>query len=187
MTRLFAFAALFATAVAGLGGGVAMAQDAPAAEQTQAYTALRPGLWEIRTNTRMQNMPYELPPVPYTAVQCLTQELLNNQQNLAAVTATRGKCDIHNVAVSEARTSWEMTCFQNQMEIEAKGTITPISLEAYTGNVYFTMVMPNANSATRQGLDGVVNVQGLWQGECTGSASEVQAKPTYRAPVYIPE
>lgn len=172
MTRSAVFAALAAAAC--FAAGEAAAQ--------QDYTALSPGLWEIRTNTRMQGMPAELPPVPYTTMQCLTQELLNNQENLATVTASRGKCDIHDADVSSERTNWTMSCEQNGMHIEAKGVITPISQRAYTGNVHFIMDTGSVHS-----LNGVVNVQGLWQGECEGSAGTGAAKHTYRTPVYSPE
>jgi hypothetical protein len=117
--------------------------------------------------------------VPYTTNQCLTQELLNNQENLAKVTATRGECEIHDANVSEMRTSWTMTCYQNGMEIDANGSITPISQEVYTGNVHFTM-----HNANIKAINGVVNVQGAWQGECPGGQVPNQARPTYRMPVY---
>lgn len=146
------------------------------------YTALRPGLWEIKTSTRMLNMPYELPPVPYTATQCLTQELLDNQENLAKVTATRGDCDIHNVNVADDRTSWDMTCHQNGMDIEAEGYIAPITRETYTGKVDFAM----HNASVQEPIKGMVNVQGIWQGECTGDAAESHVRPRYRTPVYTP-
>lgn len=153
--------------------------QASAASGEKQYAALRPGLWEIRTATRMQGMPYELPPVPYTTNQCLTQELLNNQENLAKVTATRGECEIHDTEVSDARTTWSMTCYQNGMEIDANGSITPITQEIYTGNVHFTM-----HNANIKAINGVVNVQGAWQGECASGQNLNQAKPTYRTPVY---
>lgn len=167
-----------ASSIALLLGWWVLALPVQAASGEQ-YAALRPGMWEIRTATRMQGMPYELPPVPYTTNQCLTQELLNNQENLATVTATRGQCDIHNVEVSEMRTSWTMTCSQNGMNIDAKGSITPITPEIYTGNVHFTM-----HSANIQALNGVVNVQGAWQGECNSANNPEQAQPTYHMPVY---
>lgn len=149
---------------------------------SEPYTALRPGLWEIRTATRMQGMPYELPPVPYNTKQCLTQELLNNQENLAQVTATRGKCQIHDATVTNERTDWTMTCYQNGMEIDAKGRITPITRETYTGNVHFMM-----HKQQVQALSGVVNVQGIWQGECNTYAPQEEARPTYHRPVYTPQ
>lgn len=155
---------------------------ADAALPAEAYTALRPGLWEIRTATRMQGMPYELPPVPYNTKQCLTQELLNNQENLAQVTATRGKCQIHDANVTNTRTDWTMTCYQNGMEIDAKGSITPITRETYTGNVHFMM-----HKQQVQALSGVVNVQGIWQGECNADAQQEEARPTYHRPVYTPQ
>ena len=163
------------------GAFVAPALAVATVSPTKPYTALRPGLWEIRTATRMVGMPYELPPVPYTATQCLTQDLLNNQENLATVTATRGNCEIHNAVVTEERTSWDMTCHQNGMNIDAEGSIVPITNETYTGNVHFTM--QNANVSA---LKGVVNVQGMWQGECTGTPDENHARPSYRTPVYTP-
>lgn len=153
-----------------------------AAENSGRYTALRPGLWEIRTATRMQGMPYELPPVPYNTTQCLTQEQLDNQENLAAVAGSRGKCEIHDASVTPERTNWSMTCFTNGMEMDAKGSITPISKEAYTGNVHFTMQGGNMPVA----MNGVVNVQGMWQGECSGNRSENHAQPSFREPVHTP-
>lgn len=145
------------------------------------YTALRPGLWEIRTATRMQGMPYELPPVPYTTTQCMTQEQLDNQENLSAVSGSQGNCEIHDADVTMERTDWTMTCVKNGMEVDAKGTITPISKEAYTGNVHFTM-----QGGSIAAVKGVVNVQGMWQGECSGKQSGNHMQPTFREPVYTP-
>lgn len=180
------FSALISIIMAASVAMQAQAADNAAAQAEEqqfvagSYQALRPGLWEIRTATRMQGMPDELPPVPYTAVQCLAQELLDNQENLSAITATQGTCEIHDVAVTETRTNWDMTCHQHGMEFAANGTITPITRETYTGNVYFTM-----KNATISAIKGVVNVQGMWQGECTGAQKEHQAQPTYRTPVII--
>lgn len=159
------------------------AQAEAVAVPEKPYTALRPGLWEVKTSTRMQGMPYELPPVPYTATQCLTQDLLNNQENLAKVTATRGDCDIHDVNVSDERTSWSMDCSQqNGIHIDGQGYIAPITREMYTGKVNFTLHNPSI-----QAMRGEVNVQGAWQGECTGNDAENHARPSYRTPVYTPE
>lgn len=156
----------------------AAAQPAPEEGESVSYTALRPGLWEIRTATRMQGMPYELPPVPYRTTQCLTQEQLDNQQNLSAVAGSQGNCDIHDTDVTEERTNWTMSCIKNGMEVDAEGTITPISKEAYTGNVTFTM----QGGGIPMAMNGAVNVQGLWQGECNGNQSEQQMTPSYRRP-----
>lgn len=145
------------------------------------YTALRPGLWEIRTATRMQGMPFELPPVPYTTTQCMTQEQLDNQESLSAVAGSQGNCDIHDADVTPARTSWTMTCYKNGMEVDAKGAITPISKEVYTGNVHFTM-----QGSDMPAMNGVVNVQGNWLGECTGEQNRSEMQPSFRKPVYTP-
>lgn len=146
------------------------------------YTALRPGLWEIRTATKMHGMPAELPPVPFTTTQCMTQEQLDNQQNLSAVSGSQGNCEIHDADVTETRTSWTMTCHKNGMEVDAEGAITPITTEVYTGNVHFTM-RGNGMPPMR----GVVNVQGRWQGECDGNAGNSGMQPSYRGQSHTPD
>ncbi|MCH2546280.1 MAG: DUF3617 domain-containing protein [Alphaproteobacteria bacterium] len=146
---------------------------------SKSYTALRAGMWEIRTSTRMQGMPSELPPLPYTANQCLTQELLDNQENLDTVTAMRGQCTIHNATVTNERTEWQMVCYQNGMKVEANGVITPLSQHAYTGNVNFLM-----HTTKTTAIRGVVNIQGMWQGDCKGGAGSNTATPSFHSSGY---
>lgn len=142
------------------------------------YTALKPGLWEIRTSTQMVDMPLELPPVPYRAVQCLTQEQLNNQENLTAVSGAQGDCKILDAKVSDQQTSWQMHCRKNGLDFNAHGSITPISLETYTGSVRFTMSSPQQKSVPL--MNGVTTLQGTWQGECSGAESTSGMKPVFR-------
>lgn len=164
---LLGFAIVFSSA--------AVAQASAEQPAAQTYTALKPGMWEIRTATRMQGMPSELPPVPYNTTQCMTQAQLDNQQNLAKVSGAQGDCDIRDANVTPERTIWSMTCNKNGMDIDAKGMITPISTEAYTGKVEFIM-----KSGNFPAMHGVVNVQGLWQGECAGNTSASGMEPTFR-------
>lgn len=147
----------------------------PALAVTQ-YTALKPGLWEITTSTQMLNMPVELPPVPYRAIQCLTQEQLNNQENLTAVSGAQGQCEILDANVTDTRTSWSMHCKKNGMDFNAKGSITPISLETYTGNVHFTM----SGARNMPPMSGMTTLQGTWQGECTGNESSTGVQPVFK-------
>lgn len=144
-----------------------------------SYNALRPGLWEINTSTSMLSMPLDLPPVPYRATQCLTQELLDNQQNLTTISAMRGKCEIHEVDVTPERTKWTMTCLQNGILFDANGAITPTTRENYTGKVNFTMRGDRLSA-----VKGEVQVQGSWRGECSGASYENHAQPSYRKPTY---
>lgn len=139
------------------------------------YTALKPGLWEVRTSTQMLNMPVELPPVPYKAVQCLTQEQLDNQENLTAVSGTQGECQILNANVTEQKTTWNMNCKKNGMDFNARGSITPISLDTYTGSVHFTM----SGAQNMPPMNGVTTLQGTWQGECTGKESTTGVEPVF--------
>lgn len=142
------------------------------------YRALRPGLWEVQTSTEMLNMPVELPPVPYRTTLCLTQEQLNNQENLTAVSGAQGDCQILSSDVTEQRTNWTMLCKKNGMNFDAQGTITPISLETYTGNVRFTM----SGARNMPPMNGITRVQGVWQGECKGNpaASAAGVTPTFK-------
>lgn len=146
---------------------------------SEGYNALRPGLWEINTSTSMLSMPLDLPPVPYRATQCLTQELLDNQQNLTTISAMRGKCEIHDVDVTTERTQWTMTCLQNGILFDANGAITPTTRESYTGKVNFTMRGDRLSA-----VKGEVHVQGNWRGECSGAPYENHAQPNYRKPTY---
>lgn len=147
--------------------------------ETAEYTALRAGLWEVRTSTQMYDMPVELPPVPYRASHCLTQEQLNNQQNLTAVAGQQGECDIHDAQVSEQQTRWRMTCLKNGMRFNAQGSITPISLETYTGTVRFTMT----GAQGMPPINGVTTIQGTWQGECVGvSDPTAGVEPVFSEP-----
>lgn len=168
------------TCLALLTAGAALASSQTDKAATEHYTALRPGLWEVRTATRMQGMPFELPPVPATVTQCMTQAQLDNQENLSAVSGSQGNCEIHEATVTPDRTSWTMTCYKNGMEVDAKGAITPISKEVYTGNVHFTMQGNNMPA-----MNGVVNVQGNWMGECKGEQNRSEMQPSFRSPVKV--
>lgn len=143
------------------------------------YKALKPGLWEIRTSTQMVDMPLELPPVPYRTVQCLTQEQLNNQENLTAVSGSQGDCTISDANVTEQRTSWNMRCRKNGLDFDAQGSITPISLETYTGSVKFTMY----SDKNVPPMNGVTTLQGTWQGDCAGKgvSGKNVMQPTFRS------
>ncbi len=163
-----------------LASAAASAVQAPPAPKE--YTALKPGLWEIRTSTQMLNMPVELPPVPYKAVQCLTQEQLNNQENLTAVSGAQGECQILDANVTEQQTTWHMTCKKNGMDFNAKGSITPISLDTYTGNVRFTM----SGNPNMPPMNGVTTLQGTWQGECTGRENNAGVEPIFKASPVAP-
>lgn len=149
----------------------------PSAKSPSEYKALKPGLWEVRTSTQMLNMPVELPPVPYRAVQCLTQEQLNNQKNLTAVSGAQGDCQIMDSHVTETKTTWKMLCKKNGMDFDAKGSITPISLETYTGNVQFTM----SGAPNMPPMNGLTTIQGTWQGECTGHESGTGVQPVFKS------
>lgn len=155
------------------------AASAQATGNSESYSALRPGLWEINTSTSMLSMPLDLPPVPYRATQCLTQELLDNQQNLTTISAMRGKCEIHDVNVTPERTQWTMTCLQNGILFDANGAITPTTRESYTGKVNFTMRGDRLSA-----VKGEVQVQGSWRGECSGASYENHAQPNFRKPTY---
>lgn len=146
------------------------------------YTALKPGLWEVRTSTQMLNMPVELPPVPYKAVQCLTQDQLDNQENLTAVSGAQGECQILDANVTEQKTTWNMTCKKNGMDFKARGSITPISLDTYTGSVHFTM----SGNPNLPPMNGVTTLQGTWQGDCSGNESTTGADPIFKSSPVAP-
>lgn len=131
------------------------------------YTAIKPGLWEIQTHTKMLGMPVEMPPVPYKAKQCLTQEQLNNQENLASVSGAQGDCQIQNVDVTDERTIWAMECVNKGMQMQAEGELRPISSENYNGNVSFTM-----QGGGGLQMRGHVVVEGRWLGACDHSMNE---------------
>lgn len=136
------------------------------------YDSLKPGLWEISTSTQMLGMPVDIPPVPYSTQQCITQEMLDKQENLSAISAAQGSCSVENADVTGNKTTWSMTCMNNGMLVKAHGAITPLSLEAYSGNVKFTMESQNVPP-----MEGKVRLQGRWLSECPpGSSTPV---PTF--------
>lgn len=126
-----------------------------------AKIPLKGGQWEIETSTRFLGMPVDLPPVPAKTVQCISQEQIDNHQFLKKVKGPKGECDVSNVHVQKDRITWDMKCVGGQVTVSAKGAVTPITEQLFTGKVDFESA-PNPMGQ----LKGVVTVQGTRTGDC---------------------
>lgn len=137
----------------------AMAAGADAASKIP----LQGGQWEIVTSTRFLGMPVDLPPVPAKTVQCIAQEQIDSHQFLKKVKGPQGECDVSNVHVQKDRITWDMKCVGGQVAVNAKGAVTPITEQLFTGKVDFSST-PGQSQLGQ--LKGVVTVQGTRVGDC---------------------
>lgn len=152
-------------------GWIALAVCLVAGGAQAKYTEIKAGLWQITTETKMLGMPAEMPGIVHTTQQCLTQEQLDNQQNLIAVSGTQGNCSIHDVKVTKEWTSWGMTCKKGPMTVEGTGMINPISQTSYKGDVDFSMQSANSNGMA---LFGKTSIKGKWLSACAKGKAAMQ-------------
>lgn len=78
---------------------------------------LKPGKWEITTETEMVGMPMKVPPVTHT--QCITAEDLVPQSE-----GESNECKVSDVNVSGDTVSWKIVCSGQGGAMEGTGKIT---------------------------------------------------------------
>jgi hypothetical protein len=97
-----------------------------------AAPAMKDGLWEITTTTKVPGMPFTPPPV--TITNCYTKDDVKNQQ---VVPKQEGNCTIRDLKTSGAKTSWKIVCTGEQSG-KGEGEITWKGDSAYEGKQKFT-------------------------------------------------
>lgn len=134
-----------------------------------SYTAIKPGLWAISTAIKMQGMPAEMAPLSFISKQCITQEQLDNQTSLINVSSSKYNCKVSDTVVTDKQTSWNMTCQASGLPMQGSGTVNPISRDKFAGVVNYTMGSTDNGGIV---MGGIANVEGNWQGNCTGAEAE---------------
>lgn len=81
-----------------------------------AESNLKPGKWEITTETEMPGMPMQVPPVTHT--QCMTLDDMVPQNSQSGQ-----ECQISNINVSGDTVTWTIVCTNQGGTMEGKGEI----------------------------------------------------------------
>lgn len=145
-----------------------------------AASGMKPGLWEIQTQTAMpggMQMPdmSQLPPElrakmaqhgvtmggkggGVSARVCLTREQAARDE---PPQPPDGRCRTTSFQKSGNTINWQMTCNEGGRTMNGKGTLTLSSMEAYSGSTTVTMNDPQYGSMTT-----TTQMQGRWVGSC---------------------
>ncbi len=105
---------------------------------------MKPGKWEITTETEMTGMPMSIPALTHT--QCLKEGDLVPQGN-----TTVGDCAISDVKVSGDTVSWKLTCSGKNGPMKGAGKVT-YKGDAMEGSM--NMMMEGAGMEIKNKLKG---------------------------------
>lgn len=80
---------------------------------------IKDGLWEMTMETRMEGLPFAMPPVSVTVKQCISKSdpILQDPES-------KKNCRIKNQKVSGNKVSWEFECSQEEGKADGKGEMT---------------------------------------------------------------
>lgn len=107
------------------------------ADATAGPSNMRPGLWQITTETDMPGMPMKLP--PQTITHCYTQQELAQAQNTVPQGGS-GDCQVTDYRVEGNTATWAIAC-SGQTPMRGTGTMTT-EPTAYTGSMKSVMQSP---------------------------------------------
>jgi len=77
---------------------------------------IKEGLWEVRTQASIPNMPVELP--AQTVQQCFTQKSMNPKAILQ-----NNNCQMHDMVMQKNSVTWKMSCRQQGVQLQGSGDI----------------------------------------------------------------
>ena len=137
---------------------------------------LEPGLWEVRTTTGTIGMPSDLPPVPVMETICLSQDAIEDESVLPALSGAKGACQMGQLETDEGVTYWKMYCLNFGQQVEAHAEIHPASPEMYVGKVDFK------TSGNKPAMSGHITVHGERVGDCASSIRTVQHEAVMPVP-----
>ena len=107
---------------------------------------MKPGKWEITTETEMTGMPMKMP--AFTHTQCLKAESFVPQ---AGAQATNKDCTVSDIKVSGNTVSWKLSCSGKSGRMKGTGKVT------YKGDTMegdMSMVMEDAGIEIKNKITG---------------------------------
>ena len=123
---------------------------------------VKPGLWQVRTETTVDGMPEGLPPVSRTQELCFTKDMLATYQHLHLLSGAFGECVmLENEEVEKygnTHAMWKMRCRQPHQTVKASGDLMSISSQHYMGDIRF--------QSEDKPMKGKVRFNGKRKGEC---------------------
>lgn len=127
--------------------------------------SIKPGLWEVRTYTKTQGMPSNLPPVPARSEQCITADMLKGESDLQLLVGRQDECQLSNRRQEEsggnAPTVWYMECENHRnFRIRGDAELLPIAPGRYMGTVAF-----ESDSGSSK-VQGEIRFVGTRKGNC---------------------
>lgn len=122
-----------------------------------AKVNMQEGNWETTMESKMEGMPFPMPPVTSRVTQCITKKDL--------VPKTAGKdqmCGIKDQKVSGNKVFWRMVCVDKKGIMEGQGEIT------YAGNSYQGTVKTRMTTKERpiEVMTSTMKMQGCRLGTC---------------------
>jgi len=120
---------------------------------------MKPGMWEITTQTEMPGMPYKMPPMTFK--HCITPAMLARNNGLDEQKSPPGThCERSKMNISGNQAEWSLSC-TGKTNMSGHGTVTWDSANSYHGETHLTMDMGGHTSNVTQ------TMQGRRIGECS--------------------
>jgi hypothetical protein len=122
-----------------------------------AEVNMQEGNWETTMESKMEGMPYPMPPVISKVTQCITKK------DPVPKTANKEQtCDIKDQKDSGNKVSWKMVCVDKDGTMEGQGEIT------YAGNSYQGTVKTRMTSKERpkEAMTSTMKMKGRRLGAC---------------------
>lgn len=112
----------------------------------------KPGLWEYSVQSRMNGMPFPMP--PHTTRQCLTPEVMARNHGAPSTQGRPGsECQVDSSKVSGSTVTWTMSCKGSQ-SMHGDGSVTYDSDSAYHGQLRMVMNMNGQQQEMTQTMQG---------------------------------
>lgn len=126
-------------------------------------TDLQEGLWEMRMESTMTGIPFELPPSVVVVQQCLTaKDFVPKDPN--------STCTFNKMNTSGNKATWEADCIQNGTKATSSGEIT-YSKTSCSGTSKTVITTPDGSSLTAHTI-----IKGKRLGKCQGEEQSSGSK-----------
>lgn len=103
----------------------------------------------------MEGLPMELPAMPFTTTQCMTQK------DVVPSTAKENQsCEILNQKVSGNKVVWEVKCIEKDSVSEGEGDVT------YSGSTYAGVMKMKITDKGGDAMNATIKMKGRRIGDC---------------------
>lgn len=117
-----------------------------------ADNPMKPGMWEISSQTDMPGMPYKMPPMTFK--HCVTAQMLAKNQALGEQKSPPGThCDRTDYKISGNQAEWGVSCTGRE-NMSGHGTVTWDSPNSYHGETHLSMEMNGHTTSMTQTMQG---------------------------------